>query len=200
VGWQVSDDSRVVRSREKIVGDREDDGHDDTWQDSPLLRAAAFEGMAENTKRPVTERLELALQTVRYLREHVDVLRGISAAEAESSVRLDREGDGQTIDVGPPGEVTIEYGVFNDSAVWEPIFAAGEVHESLREVVLDRPLYASEVLEEVARHARLANEERALDVAKVDKFGYVVVRTRRVVRSPWADVPLDEQARALGEF
>jgi len=151
VGWTVPADSvEPRRSRsEKIVGGRDDDGHDDTW-------AAAYDGL-------VVDDLEEP-------RAYLDV-----------------------------GEVTTEYGVFNDAAVWEPLFASGEVHESLREV-LERPLYASEVLEAAARHARLANEERALDVAKVDKFGYVVVKTRRVVRSPWADVPLDEQARALGEF
>jgi hypothetical protein len=52
----------------------------DNWQDSPILKAAAFEGMAENPARPIAERLELALQAIRHLHEHIDAL---EAAEAE---------------------------------------------------------------------------------------------------------------------
>lgn len=98
-----------------------------------------------------------------------------------------------------PPEVTVEYGVFNDEAAWEPLFASGEMHSSLREALLERPLYATESLREAAQHARLANEDRALQ-DRIDKFGHVVVKMRTVTRSPWAAVTLDEVARELGEY
>lgn len=46
----------------------------DNWQDSPIMKAAAFEGMAENPAFPIEERLGLALQAIRHLREHIDAL------------------------------------------------------------------------------------------------------------------------------
>lgn len=46
----------------------------DNWQDSPLLKAAAFEGMAENETRPIRDRHLLALQAIRHLHEHIDAL------------------------------------------------------------------------------------------------------------------------------
>ena len=142
---------------------------------------------------------------------------GWTVSDASDDVVLHTYGDGATLRadgrIVPPDlsrlvealdaidsdEVTVEYGVFNDEAAWEPLFASGEVHESLREVLLDRPLYATEILREAAQHARLTNEERG-SRAETDKFGFVVVKTRTVTRSPWANVPLDEIARELGEY
>jgi hypothetical protein len=157
VGWTVSDDSRVVRSHDKIVGDREDDGHDDTW---------------------------------------VDIVDDVVLHTYDNGAILMANGK---IVVKVPNEVTTEYGVFNDEDTWNALFASGEVHESLRETLLERPLYAAETLREAAQHARLANEERGVQ-NRIDKFGFVVVKTRTVTRSPWVDVPRDEQAQELGEF
>jgi len=46
----------------------------DNWQDSPIMKAAAFEGMAENPARPIAERFQLALQAILHLHEHIDTL------------------------------------------------------------------------------------------------------------------------------
>ena len=46
----------------------------DNWQDSPIMKAAAFEGMAENRARHLGERFEFALQAIRHLHEHIDAL------------------------------------------------------------------------------------------------------------------------------
>lgn len=94
----------------------------------------------------------------------------------------------------------VEYGVFNDPEVWEPLFAGPDgLHSSLRELLLERPLYASELLAEAARHARLTNDERAQS-GQLDRVGAVVVKTRTVTRTAWSPVPLDDVARELGEF
>ncbi len=44
----------------------------DDWQNDPRLLAAAFEGMAENSVRPVQERLELAMQAIAHLHQALD--------------------------------------------------------------------------------------------------------------------------------
>lgn len=89
-----------------------------------------------------------------------------------------------------------QYGVFNDAEVWDPLFAAGEMPEALREILVERPLYQSELLQEAVRHARFINEERGLR-GEIDKIGYVVVQSRQVVEHPWKQVPWEEVEQSL---
>ena len=58
--------------------------HDD-WQNDPLLKAAAFEGIAGNLAMPLTDRLDCARQAMGILRAEVDS-RDRSIAELSSGV------------------------------------------------------------------------------------------------------------------
>jgi hypothetical protein len=89
-----------------------------------------------------------------------------------------------------------QYGVFNDEEVWDPLFEAGEMPEALREILVDRPLYQSEMLPEAVRHAKLINEERGLR-DETDKIGFVIVKTRDVIEHPWKQVPWEQVEQSL---
>lgn len=90
----------------------------------------------------------------------------------------------------PKVVVEVEYAVFNDPEVWEPLFASGALHVSQR-FQLDEPLFTSASLWTAYRWQRLHDEERA-EQAKVDTYGHLVLRKRTVTRTPWTTVTYDE--------
>ena len=86
-----------------------------------------------------------------------------------------------------------EYGVFEDSAFWEPIFASGEIPESMRGI-LDDPKDGSVGLSlwHTYKFGELHNEGRAKDVLKVDKYGLLIVKKRLMIEHPWEPVTIEE--------
>lgn len=83
-------------------------------------------------------------------------------------------------------EELIVYGIFNDPEVWEPMFASGELPETLRFNV-DEPLEETPNRNEVFRRATTYNEDRAAR-GEVMKIGKVIVKQRVVLRSAWRPV------------
>lgn len=79
---------------------------------------------------------------------------------------------------------TIVYGLFNDPQLWEPRFADGSIPESLREVVLETPLFEDEQASRALRHARLTNEDRRRQ-GTLDRDGMVVVKRQVILKSKW---------------
>lgn len=100
-----------------------------------------------------------------------------------------------TLDAGE-STLIVEFGVFNDAEFWEPLFTSGELDASQR-FQLDAPLHSTGSLRSAVRFADLRNAERAQQ-AKVDKYGYTVVRTRTIVQSPWGEVSYDDIDEARG--
>src|SRR5688572_23630963 len=84
-------------------------------------------------------------------------------------------------------ETVDEWGVFNDPDFWGPKFASGEMHEELREVVLERPLFVSETAGEAKRYQQFFTLQRT-EHGQLDFAGPLVLRTQRVVRHPWRTV------------
>jgi len=86
-----------------------------------------------------------------------------------------------------------EYGVFEDADFWEPIFASGELPESMRNIV-DEPKDGSTGLSlwRSYKWAELQNGERAKDVLKVDKYGLMIVQKRVITENPWTRVTIEE--------
>lgn len=86
-----------------------------------------------------------------------------------------------------------EYGVFEDAVFWDPIFASGEIPETMRNIVLD-PKDGSVGLSlwRAYKWGELQNEERAKDVLKVDKYGLMIIKKRLLVEHPWVPVTIEE--------
>lgn len=85
----------------------------------------------------------------------------------------------------------VEYGAFNDPYFWEPLYASGELSESLRNLV-DDPMEAGLSLWQVHKWIETANEARATDQAKVDKYGLIIPKKRMVIEFPWEPVTIEE--------
>lgn len=86
-----------------------------------------------------------------------------------------------------------EYGVFEDATFWDPIFASGEVPESMREIIMN-PKDGSVGLSlwHAYKWGELQNEGRARDVLKVDKYGLLIVQKRDMIEYPWTPVTIEE--------
>lgn len=86
-----------------------------------------------------------------------------------------------------------EYGVFEDSVFWEPLFASGELPETMRHIITD-PKDGSTGLSlyRAQKWADLQNEGRARDILKVDRYGLMIVKKRFIVEHPWVPVTQEE--------
>lgn len=93
--------------------------------------------------------------------------------------------------LGDQPETVTVYGVFNDEGFFGPKFDSGELHEGLRENLLDRPLWTSEVAGSAKRYAIWLNDVRMKE-GNLPKLGHVVLRKQEVTTKPWAPVsPLE---------
>lgn len=81
---------------------------------------------------------------------------------------------------------TTTWGVFNDPQVWEPRFESGggELPDTLRQMILETPMYTDEDAERALRHARLTNEDRQLN-GTLERDGMVLIKSQITLRSPW---------------
>lgn len=79
------------------------------------------------------------------------------------------------------------WGAFNDPGFFEPKFASGEIHEMLREKILEEPLFTSPLPGPAKRYVEYYNIQRA-EAGLVPKAGNVVLRMQRVTRYPWRSV------------
>ena len=141
------------------------------------------------------EAINQAVELARQIHEDNDEYETEDQAKARiASERVLR--DPNLIQLMNNHETIDEYGAFNDPEFWEPLFASGEIDPSLR-FQLDDPLYVSNSMRSAVRYADMRNLERA-EQYKVDKYGYVIVRTRTIVRSPWTGVSYDDIAAARG--
>ena len=86
-----------------------------------------------------------------------------------------------------------EYGVFEDPEFWEPLFANGEIPDTLRNII-DDPKDGGTGLSlwHTYKWAELQNEGRAKDVLKVDKYGLMIVKKRIMIEYPWVPVTIEE--------
>lgn len=86
-----------------------------------------------------------------------------------------------------------EYGVFEDPFFWEPLFASGELAESLRNIITD-PKDGSTGLSlwHAYKWAELQNEARAREPLKVDKYGLLIPKKRLMIEHPWVPVTIEE--------
>ena len=93
--------------------------------------------------------------------------------------------------------VTTTFGVFNDEQVWEPKFVAngGTIPDSMRELILDTPLYEDDDGDRILRHARLTNEDRQRN-GTLARDGMVLIKRQVTLRSPWT---LDMDVATGGE-
>ena len=94
------------------------------------------------------------------------------------------------------GEIITQYGAFNQAEYFEPLFASGELHGSLRHM-LDNPLHVSNNIRSAVRFADLRNQERA-NADQMGLYGPVVVRMRTIVEQPWREVSYDDVDQARG--
>lgn len=98
----------------------------------------------------------------------------------------------------PDAVVEVLYGVFNDPDVYEPRFASGDLHPSLRQVILETPLYTDKSLRQATGHQRLVNEERRA-LGRVARDGRAVLRRQVIISSAWETVHVEDQETALAE-
>jgi hypothetical protein len=86
-----------------------------------------------------------------------------------------------------------EYGVFEDPEFWEPLFASGELPDSMRNIITD-PKDGSTGLSlwHAYKWAELQNETRAREPDKVDKYGLMIVKKRLVIEHFWSQVRQEE--------
>src|SRR5690349_22952502 len=97
-----------------------------------------------------------------------------------NALSVQAEASGQPITVE-------EWGVFNDPDFWEPKFASGEMHEELREVVLERPLFVSDVAGEAKRYQQFFNLQRT-EHGQMEFAGPLILQMQRVIRYPWRKI------------
>lgn len=78
------------------------------------------------------------------------------------------------------------YGIFNDSAVWNPKFESngGPIPDAMKEVILDTPLYEDVDAERALRHALLTNEDRERN-GTLQRDGMVLIKRQVTLKSPW---------------
>ena len=81
---------------------------------------------------------------------------------------------------------TTTFGVFNDEQVWEPKFASngGTIPDSMRELLLETPLYEDNDGDRILRHARLTNEDRQRN-GTLARDGMVLIKRQVTLRSSW---------------
>jgi hypothetical protein len=111
----------------------------------------------------------------------------------QAAARIQRENADRVPDTSTQvvlGEVTVDYGVFNDPEFWEPLYASGELGTDMRQM-LDEPMHTTGNLRSAIMFADLRNAERAQQ-GKMDKYGPVKVRTQTITKTPWKDVSYDE--------
>lgn len=84
-------------------------------------------------------------------------------------------------------EVVEEWAVFNDPAFWEPKFASGEVHPELRENILERPLWSTELPGAAKRYQQYYNDQRK-EFGQLATAGPVILRVQRITKEPWRTV------------
>lgn len=89
------------------------------------------------------------------------------------------------------GIETVEYGAFEDPVFWEPLYASGELPQSMRHLV-DNPQESGLSLWQINKWTQTANETRAKDPRKVDKYGLLIVKKRLVIEFPWEPVSIEE--------
>lgn len=106
--------------------------------------------------------------------------------------------------ISDDGTVTeTEYAVFNDPDFLEPRFASGELHQDLREPLLDNPLWVGPTDSAAKRFMLFQNDQRAMN-GKFTEYGFTVLRKRSLTRTPWVRVEgaeldaIDEGRRAYG--
>jgi hypothetical protein len=96
------------------------------------------------------------------------------------------------------------WGAFNDPAFFEPRFAAGTLHEGLRENLLDKPQFERPVPGPVMRYIAFYNEERRKYPENHALVGDLILKKQVVERQPWRKVTetekesLDDGRRAYG--
>lgn len=83
-------------------------------------------------------------------------------------------------------ESTVLYGIFNDPYLWESRFVTngGPVPDTMRELILDTPIYEDESASRCIAHAHLTNEDRAR-AGTLERDGMVVIKRQVILRSPW---------------
>ena len=81
---------------------------------------------------------------------------------------------------------TTTYGIFNDPGLWEPRFTSngGLIPDTLRQMILDTPMYTDESASRTLRHARLTNEDRRVK-GTLDRDGMVIIKRQVRLESPW---------------
>lgn len=81
---------------------------------------------------------------------------------------------------------TTTYGVFNDPQVWESRFAAngGPIPDTMRDIILETPLFEDEDADRIIRHARLTNEDRKTN-GILRRDGMVLIKRQVTLKSPW---------------
>lgn len=86
-----------------------------------------------------------------------------------------------------------QYGAFEDSFFWDPIFASGELPESMRHIITD-PKESNTALSlwHTFKWAELHNSERARDQLKVDKYGLLIIKKRVITETAWIPVTPEE--------
>jgi hypothetical protein len=81
------------------------------------------------------------------------------------------------------------YAIFNDPEALELV----NLPEALRELTTRAALYEDESRDRTVKHARLMNEDRAHGtIAEGTLHSPVKVKVQTVLRTPWADVPLED--------
>lgn len=90
---------------------------------------------------------------------------------------------------------TVTYGIFNDPQVWDSKFGdpkLGMIPESMREQLLETPLFEDDKASRVLRHARMTNEDRR-QRGTLDRDGMVIIKRQITLQSDWVlDVqPID---------
>lgn len=78
------------------------------------------------------------------------------------------------------------YGIFNDPQSWAGKFTSdgGQIPDSMREVILETPIYEDVDGQRVLRHAQLTNEDRRRN-GTLDRDGMVIIKRQVTLTSPW---------------
>lgn len=98
-------------------------------------------------------------------------------------------------------EPEVIYGIFNDPAFLEPMFAEGKLHLVLREKLLDEALWTTPDASAAKRYMLWTNEQRT-ELGTIRQFGATILRTRTL--TPWRSLQgaetdaIDEGRRAYG--
>lgn len=94
----------------------------------------------------------------------------------------------QMLTVNDDGSMTeTEYAVFNDPEILEPMFASGQIHEGLRDKLLEEPLWVGTTDGAAKRFMNYQNDQRAANGQFVT-YGFTKLRKRTLTRTPWQPV------------